>query len=35
MKDKEVVCPKCCGEVSYGKCEFAWAHMPYEEGDKS
>ena len=25
-------CP-CCGVVMYGKCELAWAQMPYEEGD--
>lgn len=24
-------CP-CCGKIPYGKCEFAWANMPYEEG---
>ena len=24
-------CP-CCGKVLYGKCEFAWAQMPYNEG---
>ena len=24
-------CP-CCGKIPYGKCEFAWAQMPYEEG---
>lgn len=26
-------CP-CCGKVSYGKCEFVWAQIPYEEGGK-
>ena len=25
-------CP-CCGVVQYGRCEFAWAQMPYEEGE--
>ena len=25
-------CP-CCGKVSYGRCEFAWTQMPYEEED--
>lgn len=24
-------CP-CCGKILLGKCEFAWAQMPYEEG---
>ena len=24
-------CP-CCGKIPFGKCEFAWAQMPYEEG---
>ena len=24
-------CP-CCGRIPFGKCEFAWAQMPYEEG---
>jgi len=24
-------CP-CCGVVQFGKCEFAWAQMPYTEG---
>ena len=24
-------CP-CCGKIPLGKCEFAWAQMPYEEG---
>ena len=23
-------CP-CCGKTSFGKCEFAWAQMPYKE----
>ena len=22
-------CP-CCGKIPFGKCEFAWAQMPYE-----
>ena len=27
-------CP-CCGKIPFGKCEFAWAQMPYtEEGAK-
>lgn len=25
-------CP-CCGKIPFGKCEFAWANMPYKEGD--
>lgn len=24
-------CP-CCGKIPFGKCEFAWANMPYKEG---
>ena len=24
-------CP-CCGKIPFGKCEFAWAQMSYEEG---
>lgn len=24
-------CP-CCGKIPFGKCEFAWANMPYMEG---
>ncbi len=24
-------CP-CCGKIPFGRCEFAWAQMPYEEG---
>lgn len=24
-------CP-CCGKIQFGKCEFAWAQMPYKEG---
>lgn len=24
-------CP-CCGKIPFGKCEFAWAQMPYKEG---
>ena len=24
-------CP-CCGQFPFGKCEFVWAQMPYEEG---
>lgn len=23
-------CP-CCGKIPFGKCEFAWAQMPYRE----
>ena len=26
-------CP-CCGKIPFGKCEFAWAQMPYEGGAK-
>jgi len=26
-------CP-CCGKIPFGKCEFAWAQMPYKEGDE-
>ena len=26
-------CP-CCGVVMYGKCELAWAQMPYEKCEK-
>lgn len=22
-------CP-CCGKIPYGRCEFAWAQLPYE-----
>ncbi len=25
-------CP-CCGKIPFGKCEFAWAHMPYEANE--
>ena len=25
-------CP-CCGKIPFGKCEFAWAQMPYEESE--
>lgn len=25
-------CP-CCGKIPFGKCEFAWAQMPYKEGE--
>lgn len=24
-------CP-CCGKIKFGRCEFAWAQMPYERG---
>ena len=24
-------CP-CCGKIPFGRCEFAWAQMPYEKG---
>ena len=24
-------CP-CCGKIKFGRCEFAWAQMPYEKG---
>lgn len=24
-------CP-CCGKIPFGKCEFVWSQMPYEEG---
>lgn len=24
----------CCGKVPFGKCEFAWAQMPYESEAK-
>ena len=27
-------CP-CCGKIPFGKCEFAWAQMPYEKGGAS
>ena len=23
-------CCPCCGEIPFGKCEFAWEQMPYE-----
>lgn len=25
-------CP-CCGKIPFGRCEFAWSQMPYEEGE--
>lgn len=25
-------CP-CCGKIPFGKCEFAWAQMPYEANE--
>lgn len=27
-------CP-CCGKIPFGKCEFAWGQIPYEEGGAS
>lgn len=24
-------CP-CCGKIPFGRCEFAWSQMPYEDG---
>ena len=27
-------CP-CCGKIPFGKCEFAWAQMPYDSEDEN
>ena len=27
-------CP-CCGKIPFGKCEFAWAQIPYDREDEN